>query len=115
MACFSLVFSLIPCVGFYAIVPGFIASVFCLVSFVGLKQRQLHTTIPLVGMIVGVVAIGIGTYQYFTYKEVFKAAKDLEQSVDSIMVKKVVDSIDAAVEKEIREDSLKKIQQDSVW
>lgn len=115
MACFSLVFSLIPCVGFYAIVPGFIASVFCVVSFVGLRQRQSATTIPLVGMIVGVVAIGIGTYQYITYKEVFKAAKDLERSVDSVMVKKVVDSVDAAIEKEIREDSISKAQKDSIW
>lgn len=112
---FSLIFSLIPCVGFYAIVPAFISLVFCIVSYVPAKREQQPTTVPLIGMIVAVMALVIGIIQYVQYKDVFKAASELNRAVDSVMVKKVVDSVDAAIEKDIREDSINKVQKDSVW
>ncbi|MEN2399942.1 hypothetical protein GKZ90_0009150 [Flavobacterium sp. MC2016-06] len=120
-AIFSFLFSIIPCVGFYAIGPSLMALAFCGVSFAGLKQRNQSTSIPLAGLIVGGIAITIGIYQYYNYKTVFDTKAEIENSINSAqqqvidtVEKKALKHVEQKLQEEIDKDSIEKIKNDSV-
>lgn len=117
IAIFSCIFSFIPCIGFYAIGPAILAIMFSVIAFVSLKHIGQATNMALAGIIVGVVAIGIGSYQYVTYKEVFKAKKDIENSfneIDREVTNKILDTIAKANESKLKNDSVHEAQKDTI-
>jgi hypothetical protein len=94
LSCFHLVLSFIPCIGYYAIGPAIISGVFCAVALVD-KKNTGSTGIPLAGIILSICAIGMGSYQYYNYKEVFKAKAKIENAFDSVMTKMMIDTLES--------------------
>ncbi len=121
IAIFSLIFSLIPCVGFYAIIPSFISVVFCLIAFLYLKQKKESTGVPLSGLIIGIIAISIGIFQYYKFKVVFDTKEEIENSINKVedeikedIQNRVLEGIKENIEKELENDSIQKIKTDSI-
>ena len=121
LAIFSFLFSLIPCVGFYAITPGFISVVFCVISFLYLKQEKESTVVPLSGLIIGTLTIAIGIFQYVEYEEVFDAKTELENVVNEVgdefmnrVEQEILEGIKEGIEKELENDSIQKERDDTV-
>ena len=121
-AIIAFLFSMIPCIGFYAIGPGIIALVFSGISFVGSKQREENTSVSLAGLIIGIVAIAIGIYQYYEYADLFfkskaqfervlkKAGEEARDSIED----QALDKVEEKLEQEIKKDSLQEIKNDSI-
>lgn len=121
-AIIAFLFSMIPCIGFYAIGPGIIALVFSGISFVGSKEREENTSVSLAGLIIGIVAIAIGIYQYYEYADLFfktktqfeqelkKAGEEARDSIEDQTLNKVEEKL----EQEIKKDSLQEIKNDSI-
>ncbi|MFN3753766.1 hypothetical protein [Flavobacterium sp.] len=117
LAIISLLFSLIPCIGFYAFIPALIASIFSLIAFLHAKQNKTNHNVSLAGMIIGILAMGIAIFQYITYKEVFKVKSEIEETikkVDSAMVEKVMDTLAKSYEQKAHNDSINEISKDSI-
>lgn len=119
LAIISFFFSVIPCIGFYAFGPAFIATIFSLIAFLHARQTKINFSIPLAGLIIGALAIGVATYQYVTYKEVFKAKKELDRGLDSLLIKTVDDKIQKSIDDHNdsinkASDSINKTSKDSV-
>ena len=81
---FSLLFSIIPCIGFYAIIPSIIAFIFCLVALILLQQRQESIGIPVSGLIISGLAIIISIFQYATFKSIFDAKDKVDDTINLI-------------------------------
>lgn len=120
-AVFSFLFSIVPCIGFYAIGPSIMSVVFCGVSFLGLKQKNQNTGVSTAGLIVGVIAISIGIFQYYKYKTVFDAKAEIENSLNNMrgqvidtIEKKALKHVKEKIETEIENDSIEKIKNDSI-
>jgi heme/copper-type cytochrome/quinol oxidase subunit 4 len=121
IAIFSLLFSLIPCVGFYAVIPSFISIIFCLIAFLYLKQKNENTSVPLSGLIIGILAISIGIFQYYKFKAVHDTKTEIENSINGIeseikenIENKVFEKIKEKIEKELENDSIPKIKKDTI-
>lgn len=117
LAILSLLFSVIPCVGFYAFGPALIGSLFALIAFLHARQTKINFSVPLAGMIVGVLAMGIATYQYIHYKEVFKAKKEFDKGMhklDSVIVDKALDTLEKSIQQSVKDDSIRKAEKDSL-
>ncbi|MFP9098584.1 hypothetical protein ACLI09_05975 [Flavobacterium sp. RHBU_24] len=78
----SLFFSLIPCVGSYAMGPALLAFMFSAITFFIFRAREQKSGVSLAGMIVSACAIGVGIYQYVTFREVFKAKEEITREVN---------------------------------
>lgn len=117
IAIFSLLFSAIPCVGFYAVGPSIFAVIFCLFAFFYQKQNKQNTAVPLSGMIIAVVAIAIGIYQYISYSEVFEAEREMHKTfkqIDSVVKEAVVDTVLSTYEKEVIREIIRDHANDSL-
>jgi uncharacterized membrane protein len=121
LAIFSFLFSLIPCVGFYAIGPSLMSLAFCGISYAGLKQKQQSTSVAFAGLIVGAIAISIGIFQYYKYKTVYDTKAQIENSINEAeghvidtVEKKVLEHAKEKIEQEIANDSIEKIKNDSI-
>jgi ABC-type enterochelin transport system permease subunit len=121
LAILSLLFSMIPCVGFYAIIPSSIAVIFCLIAFIYARQKKEKNAVPLSGLIIGVVAISIGIFQYYKYKTVFDTKTQIENSLNQVgdsikegVKDKVLEGIKNKIEKELENDSIQKVKTDSI-
>lgn len=120
IAILSLLFSLIPCVGFYATLPSFISVIFCLIAFLFLKQKKESTSVPLSGLIIGILALVIGIYQYYKYRIVYEAKEKIENSINKVQSEikenienKVLKEIKESIEKELNNDSIQKVKKDT--
>lgn len=117
LAIFSMLFSLIPCIGFYAIVPGFISVIFCFISYSYLKHKNESVAIPLSGLIIGVVAVSIAIYQYYTYQAVFDKKTEIERSIKKMeheILESVLEDYKENIEKELENDSIQKVEADKI-
>ncbi|WP_426485677.1 hypothetical protein [Flavobacterium sp. 2] len=120
-AIIAFLFSMIPCIGFYAVGPSLFALAFSGISYAGLKQRNENTSVSLAGLIVGAAAISIGAYQYYEYQTVFETKAEIEQSlnntekhvIDTIQ-KKVLEKVGEKLEEELRKDSIQEAKNDSI-
>ncbi|CAA0178275.1 conserved membrane hypothetical protein [Tenacibaculum maritimum] len=97
----SLLFSLIPCIGFYAIFPSCIAILLCLISFFYLQKTYLS----LIGLFIGFIAILISVFQYYEYKIVFDTKSKIDKSIYTIE-KSIKDNITKNIKQEIKEKAL---------
>lgn len=114
IAILAMLFSFIPCIGAYAIGPALIAGIFCTIAFLYARHHKQNHSVPLAGLIIAVVAMGIGIYQHVRYNEVFEAKKEVEQAFDREITNMVLDTLNKAVEKEKRLDSIKQAEKDSL-
>ena len=88
----ALIFSFIPCVGYYALGPGIIATFAGALSFIVLKSKEEKTTIALAGAIIGAVAVSVATFQYFYFKEVFDTKSKIENTWNDLLLEKALES-----------------------
>ncbi|MEO1051450.1 MAG: hypothetical protein AAFX87_12545 [Bacteroidota bacterium] len=104
LAIFSLFFSLIPCVGFYAFIPAFIALVFGLISFVMGKKHEEKVAIPLIAMVIAGFAIALSVYQYFRFQEVYEVVDEFNEAIEE----GIKNALDSAIQDStiIRYDSI---------
>ncbi|MEN2412611.1 hypothetical protein [Flavobacterium mesophilum] len=120
-AIIAFLFSLIPCIGFYAIGSSLFALAFSGISYAGLKQRNESTGTSLAGLIVGAVAISIGAFQYYQYHTVFETKAEIERSINSTekhvmdtIEKKVLEKVGEKLEEELKKDSIQQAKNDSI-
>lgn len=115
IAIFSLLFSIIPCIGFYAIIPAFIAFVFCTIAFLYSRQQKQNGSVPLAGMIIAVITISIGIFQYVNYKSVFEAKDEINAITNEAFETITKEALDNALEKDsLKNDSIQKSKADSL-
>lgn len=110
IAILSLIFSLIPCIGFYALIPSILAAIF---SFVAMRQQKIareQTGLSLAGLLIGIVALLISVFQYLQYRPVFDAKHKANKKMDQFFEKVLTESI----EREMKKDSLERAQNDSL-
>lgn len=113
IAIFSMLFSFIPCVGFYAVIPSILSIIFCLIAFLYLKQNNQNKSVPLAGMIIGVIALAVGIFQYFNYKSVFDEKKELENILNNAIEQKVIEELQKGFDSVKNNDSIQQYHRDS--
>lgn len=120
-AIFAFLFSLIPCIGFYAVGPSLMSLAFSGISYAGLKQRNQSTSLSLAGLIVGAVAISVGIFQYYKYETLFDAKSEIEKEINvaekhvlDTIGKKVLEHAEQRLIEEIERDSIVKMKMDSI-
>lgn len=106
-AILSLLFSVIPCVGLYAIIPSLISVVFCLIPFLYEKENKGNRKAPIFGMIIGVITILIGIFQYYTFKVIHDVKTEIENEF--------MESIEESIQNELGNDSIQKSERDSIY
>lgn len=84
IAILSLLVSLIPCIGYYALVPSIISVICSIAGIIYLKKAGKVASVAVVGVLLGALAVASATYQYIEFKSVFDAKKRLENSVDDL-------------------------------
>ena len=94
IAILSLLVSLIPCIGYYALAPSAISFICSIVGIVYLKKAGKTASIAVIGALLGALAVASATYQYIEFKAVFDAKKRLENTVEEV---------EQEVKKEVRE------------
>lgn len=117
LAILSLLFSVIPCVGFYAFGPALIGFFFALIAFLHARQTKINFSVPLAGMIIGGLAMGIAIFQYVHYNEVFKAKKEFDKGIhkmDSVIVNKALDTLEKSIQQSAKDDSINKAAKDTL-
>ncbi|KAF2327325.1 DUF2339 domain-containing protein [Flavobacterium daemonense] len=120
-AILALLFSMIPCVGYYAVGPSFFALAFSGISYLGLKQKNESTSVPLAGLIIGVAAFSIGIFQYYKYETVYATKAEIEKSINEAQTevldtiqKKVLEKTEQKLKEEIAKDSILQLKKDSI-
>lgn len=93
---FSLIFALIPCIGSYAMIPSGIATIFCLLSFLGLKQLKKPYGMSLAGLIIAIIALVFSINQYLAYKQVFDMKNEFDQAIDNAIEETVIRAMEEA-------------------
>lgn len=112
IACFSLLFSFIPCIGAYAIGPAVIAAAFCGIALAILKKEKQNTTVSLVGLIIGCVAILIGILQFTVFSEVYEAKDEINKALEEGFNEAALEKL--SKEMEVQADSIQKAQEDTL-
>jgi hypothetical protein len=81
---FTLIFSLIPCIGYYALVPAIIAAICSGVAWYLLKKENKSVGLAATGVMLGAFAIASATYQYIQFKTIFDTKKKIENIVEEV-------------------------------
>ncbi|TDP00169.1 hypothetical protein [Flavobacterium sp. 245] len=120
-AILAFLFSMIPCVGFYAVGPSLLALAFSGISYLGLKQKNESTSTSLAGLIIGAIAISIGIFQYYKYETVYDAKAKIEKSINEAQTevldtiqRKVLEKAEQKLKEEIAKDSILQLKKDSL-
>ena len=117
IAIFSLIFSLIPCIGFYAFIPALLGVIFCAVNYMYRKQQKDGIGVPVAGIIVGGVAILIAISQFLIFRGVFEAKAaldDAEQEMVRRVGEKILENAKEKLENDIAQDSVQYEPKDSL-
>jgi hypothetical protein len=80
----TLIFSLIPCIGYYALVPAIMALICSSVAWFLLKKENKPIGLAATGVLLGALAIASATYQYIQFKALFDAKKKVENIVEEV-------------------------------
>ncbi|MES2555432.1 MAG: hypothetical protein V4604_04730 [Bacteroidota bacterium] len=80
----SLLVSLLPCIGYYALVPSVISLICSIVGIIYLKKAGKTASVAVVGTLLSSLAVASSIYQYIEFKAVFDAKERLENSVDDL-------------------------------
>lgn len=121
IAIITLILSLVPCIGFYTIIPSIIAIVFCGIAFSYSKKQNEDTSLPLAGMIIGAIAVAVAVYQYYIFKPVFDAKQEIQNSINEVqeemtdsLENKMIEVLEEKLENELKNDSINEIIIDSL-
>lgn len=96
IAILSLLVSLIPCIGYYALGPSIVSVICSIVGIIYLKKAGKAASVAIVGVLLGAMAVASAIYQYIEFKAVFDAKNRLENTVEE-------------VEKEVKKEVRKKV------
>lgn len=80
-AAMVLIFSAIPCIGYYALIPSVVAFVFAIIGIVYLKKAGKSAVVPIMSALLATLAIASSVYQYIEFKEVYETKERLENSL----------------------------------
>ena len=121
IGCFTLLFSLIPCIGFYAIIPALIAFVFCLINYLWRKKHNESKGVPLAGMIICGITIVISITQFIIFKDVYKATNEFQDAVHDAEKELIIrtgeqllENVKEDLENDLTNDSIQNQPQDSL-
>lgn len=81
---FTLIFSLVPCIGYYALVPAIMALICSAVAWFLLKKENKPVGLAATGALIAALAIASATYQYIQFKALFDAKKKVENMVEEV-------------------------------
>jgi hypothetical protein len=84
LSIFTLIFSLIPCIGYYALVPAIMAVICSSIAWFILKKESKPIGLAAAGTLLGALAIASATYQYIQFKAVFDTKKNIENVVKEV-------------------------------
>ena len=84
IATLSLIVSIIPCIGYYALAPSIVSVICSIIGIVFLKKAGKSASVAVVGVLLGGLAVASATYQYIQFKSVFDAKSRLENSVEDM-------------------------------
>jgi hypothetical protein len=112
----SLLVSMIPCIGYYALVPSVMALICSIAGVIYLKKAGKSNSIAVIGILLGTLAVASSIYQYIEFKAVFDAKKrlentvvEMEQEVKKEVKEKVIDYTKEKIDDYLNDDdTLKK-------
>lgn len=122
IAIISLIFSFIPCVGYWALVPGLLGAIFGLVTFLNLKKSNQPSGVSLAALIIGLLAVGIAITQYYVFREAHETLdelqgvmEDFEGEMIDAAIENTLDSLshDSAFMESIGEEILEELEMDT--
>lgn len=96
LAIIALIFSAIPCVGYYALIPSIVTLALSALGIVYLKKEAKSTIVAVIATCVSTLAIAISIYQYFAFKIVYDTKDRVENSIQHFE-KKVQNEAEEAV------------------
>lgn len=100
----AFIFSFVPCLGMYAVIPGFIALVLSSIALYQANQAKVSKGLIIAGFVVSILATAIGGWQYF----VFSKAKDSIKN-------EIIDEFQDAMDEDFNlEDELEKAMNESL-
>ncbi|MCE3295294.1 MAG: hypothetical protein K0R65_1008 [Crocinitomicaceae bacterium] len=99
---FSLLLASIPCFGYYALAPGLIGVVACLIALLQLKNQQESYVVPMTGFLIGAAATAVACYQYYRMQTIIGDTIDVIQNKTKEKAKEIL----VREVKEIIEDKL---------
>jgi len=80
----SLLFSLIPCIGYYALVPSIMGILLSGVGFYLQKKENGRQSLPISGIIISAIALTAAVYQYYQFRVVFEAKKKIDNITETL-------------------------------
>lgn len=102
----SLLLASIPCFGYYALAPGMVGAVCCLMALIYLKKQQASYALSLTGLIIGLVAAGVAYYQYYRMQTILGDTIDVIQEKAKDKAKEIlIREVKEVIKKELNEDN----------
>lgn len=98
LAIIALIFSAIPCVGYYALIPSIVTLVLSALGIIYLKKEAKSTIVAVIATCVSTLAIAISVYQYFTFKIVYDTKDRVENSIQHFEEKVQNEAEDAVID-----------------
>ena len=109
----SLLFSLIPCIGYYAMIPSIMALLLSGVGFYLQKKENGRQSLPISGIIISAIALTASIYQYYQFKIVFDA-KDKIENIEETLKDEIVDEVKDRVIDEAKDQIHNYLEKDSI-
>lgn len=97
-AAMVLIFSAIPCIGYYALIPSIVAFIFAIVGIVYLKKAGKSLSLPIMSVLLSTIAIASSVYQYIEFKEIYETKERLENSLNHFEEKVQNEAEDAVID-----------------
>lgn len=113
IAILALLFSLIPCVGYYAIIPAILAIIFCLISYLSIKEKKGDKITPISGLVIALLALMMAVNQYYKYQKVLEVKSEIENSFNGIK-NEIEEGIKNGVLEEFKENLEEVLDNDSI-
>ncbi len=109
----ALIFSLIPCIGYYAMIPAILALIFSGICFYNLNKLNKNDGLTIAGLVLSILAILISFFQYYTFKGFYDLKNDINKKMDTIssqskdsLKNELKNVIEKALLDELKKDSL---------
>jgi len=81
----SILFSFIPCLGMYAMYSGAFATILSVIALVLANSAKAPKTMAIIGLVISLISVGIGVWQYKKLTEVGSVLKTGLDRVDSTL------------------------------
>ncbi len=79
----SILFSFIPCLGAYAMYSGGFATILSIIALVLANSAKAPKTMAIIGLVISLLSVGVGVWQYKKLTEVGSAFKSAVDRADS--------------------------------